>query len=42
MLGSLRFRTAVAYVLLIVVAFAALGLYILARVEDDFRENIEA
>ena len=42
MLGSLRFRIAIAYVLLIVVAFAALGLYLLARVEHDSRENIEA
>jgi two-component system phosphate regulon sensor histidine kinase PhoR len=42
MLRSLRFRTAATYVLLIVVAFAALGLYVLDKVEDDFRENIEA
>lgn len=42
MLGSLRFRIAVAYVLLIVVAFAALGLYLLGKVEGDVRENIEA
>jgi two-component system phosphate regulon sensor histidine kinase PhoR len=42
MLGSLRFRTAAAYILLIVAAFAGLGLYILSRVEGDFRENIEA
>jgi two-component system phosphate regulon sensor histidine kinase PhoR len=42
MLGSLRFRTAAAYVLLIVAAFAALGLYVLSKVEDDFRRNIEA
>jgi two-component system phosphate regulon sensor histidine kinase PhoR len=42
MLGSLRFRTAAAYVLLIVAAFAALGLYVLGKVEDDFRRNIEA
>jgi two-component system phosphate regulon sensor histidine kinase PhoR len=42
MLGSLRFRTATAYILLIVAAFAGLGLYILNRVEGDFRENIEA
>jgi two-component system phosphate regulon sensor histidine kinase PhoR len=42
MLGSLRFRTAVAYVLLIVAAFAALALYLLPKVEGDFRENIEA
>jgi two-component system phosphate regulon sensor histidine kinase PhoR len=42
MLGSLRFRTAAAYVLLIVAAFAALGLYLLPKVEGDFRENIEA
>jgi two-component system phosphate regulon sensor histidine kinase PhoR len=41
MLGSVRFRTAAAYVLLIVAAFAGLGLYILDKVEDDFRENIE-
>ncbi|MGQ9572770.1 MAG: ATP-binding protein [Dehalococcoidia bacterium] len=41
MLGSLRFRTAVAYVLLIVAAFAGLGLYLLAKVEADFRQNIE-
>ena len=42
MLGSLRFRTAAAYVLLIVAAFAALGLYVLGKAEDDFRHNIEA
>ena len=42
MLGSLRFRTAAAYVLLIVAAFAALALYLLPKVEGDFRENIEA
>jgi two-component system phosphate regulon sensor histidine kinase PhoR len=42
MLGSLRFRAAVAYVLLIAVAFAALGLYLLARVEHDFRAEIKA
>ena len=42
MLGSLRLRTAAAFVLLIVAAFAALGLYILNQVEDDFRENIDA
>jgi two-component system phosphate regulon sensor histidine kinase PhoR len=42
MLGSLRFRTAVAYILLIVAAFAGLGLYVLNKVEGDFRENIEA
>jgi len=42
MLGSLRFRTAAAYVLLIVAAFAGLGLYVLDKVEDDFRQNIEA
>jgi two-component system phosphate regulon sensor histidine kinase PhoR len=42
MLGSLRFRTAAAYVLLIVAAFAALGLYVLSKVEDDFRRNIES
>jgi two-component system phosphate regulon sensor histidine kinase PhoR len=42
MLGSLRFRTAVAYILLIVAAFAGLGLYVLNRVEGDFRENIQA
>ena len=42
MFNSLRFRIAVGYILLIVVAFAALGLYISARVEGDFRENIEA
>ncbi len=42
MLGSLRFRTAAAYVLLIVAAFAGLGLYILGKVESDFRKNIEA
>lgn len=42
MLGSLRFRTAAAYVLLIVAAFAGLGLYILGKVDDDFRQNIEA
>jgi two-component system phosphate regulon sensor histidine kinase PhoR len=42
MLGSLRFRTAAAYVLLIVAAFAALGVYILQKVEDDFRDSIRA
>ncbi len=42
MLGSIRFRTAAAYVLLIVAAFAALGIYVLDRVEKDFRENTEA
>ena len=42
MLGSLRFRTAAAYVLLIVAAFAGLGLYILGKVEGDFRKSIEA
>jgi hypothetical protein len=42
MLGSLRLRTAAAFVVLIVAAFAALGLFVLDRVEDDFRENIEA
>jgi len=41
MLQSLRFRTAAAYVLLIVAAFAALGLYLLQKVETDFRDNIE-
>ncbi len=41
MLGSLRFRTAAAYVLLIVAAFAGLGLYVLDKVEGDFRETIE-
>jgi two-component system phosphate regulon sensor histidine kinase PhoR len=41
MLGSLRFRTAVAYVLLIVAAFAGLGVYVLDKVEGDFRETIE-
>ena len=42
MLGSLRLRTAASFVVLIVAAFAALGLFVLDRVEDDFRENIEA
>jgi two-component system phosphate regulon sensor histidine kinase PhoR len=42
MLGSLRLRTAAAYVLLIVAAFAGLGLYILGKVEGDFRKSIEA
>jgi len=42
MLGSLRFRTAAAYILLIVASFAALGLYVLDKVEGDFRENIKA
>jgi two-component system phosphate regulon sensor histidine kinase PhoR len=42
MLRSLRLRTAATYVLLIVVAFAALGLYVLHKVAGDFRENIEA
>ena len=41
MLGSLRFRVVVGYVLLIVAAFAALGLYVLAKVEGDLRRNIE-
>jgi two-component system phosphate regulon sensor histidine kinase PhoR len=40
-LGSLRFRTAAAYVLLIVAAFAGLGLYVLGKVESDFRKSIE-
>ena len=40
--GSLRVRTIVAYVLLIVAAFAALGLYVVREVEDDLRSNIEA
>jgi two-component system phosphate regulon sensor histidine kinase PhoR len=42
MLGSLRFRTAAAYVLLIVLAFAGLGLYILVKVEGNFRKSMEA
>ena len=42
MLGSLRFRIAAAYVLLIVAAFAGLGLYLVDRVEGDFRDTIEA
>ena len=42
MLRSLGLRTAAAYVLLIVVAFAGLGLYILGKVEGDFRKSIEA
>jgi two-component system phosphate regulon sensor histidine kinase PhoR len=42
MLGSLRFRTAAAYILLIVAAFAGLGLYLLDKVEGDFRDTIEA
>ena len=41
MLGSLRFRTAAAYVLLIVAAFAGLGVYVLDKVEGDFRQTIE-
>ncbi len=41
MLGSLRFRTAAAYVLLILAAFAGLGLYLLNRVEGDLRDRIE-
>lgn len=41
MLGSLRFRIAVAFVLLIVAAFAALGLYVLDRMEGDFRDSIK-
>jgi two-component system phosphate regulon sensor histidine kinase PhoR len=40
MLGSLRFRTAAAYVLLIAAAFAGLGVYVLDKVEGDFRETI--
>ena len=35
MLGNIRFRIGAAYVLLIVVAFAALALYLLGEVEDD-------
>jgi two-component system phosphate regulon sensor histidine kinase PhoR len=42
MLRSLRLRTAAAYVLLIVAAFAGLGLYILGKVEGDFRKSVEA
>jgi two-component system phosphate regulon sensor histidine kinase PhoR len=42
MLKSLRFRTTAAYVLLIVAAFAALGIYVLGKVENDFRENMVA
>src|SRR3972149_7771911 len=41
MLQSLRFRAATAYVLLIVAAFAALGLYLPQKVKTDFRDNIE-
>lgn len=41
LLGSLRFRSAAAHVLLIVAAFAALGLYLLPKVEGDFRGGIE-
>src|SRR3972149_1836399 len=41
MLASLRFRTAAAYVLLIVAAFTGLGVYVLDKVEGDFRETIE-
>lgn len=42
MTSSLRFRAAVAYILLIVAAFAGLGFYILTKVENDLRRNIEA
>ena len=41
MLRSIRFRVTFGYVLLIVAAFAALGLYVLAKVEGDLRRNIE-
>ncbi len=41
LLGSLRFRTAASFVLLAAV-FATVGLYILQKVESDFRNNIEA
>ena len=40
-LGSLRFRTAAAYMLLVLAAIAGLGFYVLGQVEDDFRSNIE-
>jgi two-component system phosphate regulon sensor histidine kinase PhoR len=42
MLGRLGFRTAIAYVLLIVAGFAGLGLYVLNEVENDLRESIES
>jgi two-component system phosphate regulon sensor histidine kinase PhoR len=40
MLSSLRFRTAAAYILLIVAAFALLGLLIADRLEKDLRRTI--
>ncbi len=40
--ASVRFRTAAAYVLLIVAAFTALGFYLVQRVEDDFRDSAHA
>ena len=41
MLGSIRLRIA-AYVLLIVAAFGALGLYVIHEVDADMRENTES
>lgn len=41
LLNSLRFRTAFAFVLLIVAAFAALGIYLTNRVEGAFTDTIE-
>ncbi|MGD0766196.1 MAG: hypothetical protein ABR978_07820, partial [Dehalococcoidia bacterium] len=41
MLGSIRLRIA-AYVLLIVAAFAALGIVIVRQVDDDLRDNTES
>jgi two-component system phosphate regulon sensor histidine kinase PhoR len=40
-LDSLRFRIAAGYVLLIVAAFAGLGVYVVSRVEHDYRSTIE-
>ena len=41
MLGNLRFRTATAFIALIVASFTALGLYVFLSVEDRFRGNAE-
>ena len=41
MLGSIRLRIA-AYVLLIIAAFAALGLYVIHEVDADMRSNTES
>ena len=42
MLRSLRVRTALALIVLIVAAFAALGSYVFLRVEDRFRQSAES